>query len=974
MEDKGKSLLAFLQAVASIRRKRISSYGSTDKILWIADIPKGRAECRSPFLTDKPDDWGEIWLEVRKKRMPVRPPVPQVVADWVRVEDLDHPEGQPKLLPEIKVIVKRKVPGSDAGEEVIELHRLVDHPEVEKAWYEYLVEKWEPWAQEMRQWQEVQKVYENLDFMRRRLEEAEERYELVLAIGFLQWRDPTGTNVARHVLTAPAEITLDAARGVLTVQPSASFDSFCVELDMLELQDRPPLNKDSINEKLETLDIQAWNIELVAPLLHEIANNLRANAQVDEGFEHADRIEDHPRLSFAPALVLRERRQIAYDELIGKFLNTATTNGLRATAPWLRLVQEGRSSHDGPAEPIAAPENNASSFEEDRLLFPLPTNEEQRQIANRLRTDPCVLVKGPPGTGKSHTIANLICHLLARGERILVTAHAPKALIVLRALLPPDIRDLCVTALGSSQEDQRLLEESVRGILRRWNDWCEPEAAQQEIEKAERDLRELEDELARVERDLRIFREVETYLHKLPGGYSGTAAQIARLLSEREHEFGWFSELFPNAEFPLDPSESDFLVEAHSFFTADVCTSLQIEVGEADLPSPDEFAVLIKRLSDAKELAQCAQQGVENSKVGFLQQVGTEQLRQLRQALKALDDHAFRASRVLGEGLLGIILQDLLASAESKWARRAAYSEALLEDATRLLKVIGSAQVEIPDRIPENQLATDVQRLLAHFEAGGWKGFSVFVPRVVRETRYIVNSCRVDGKKVAHVEQLRCIHAHLELQRKVRKLQELWDMLLKRVPSYRDTISQAAELTAELKKLLQFFKPEPAGVLVSVLGSNGAALVATAESTRWLMAIDAVLALREAREAQQELDQLLQAVRTHYNTNPHPCMSALESAIQTCDVDAWRTAWQERERIRREKQRLTRYQALLEKLDRACPGLAKLLRSTGGEPISCPKASGSVELGNCPRMGTAVLQSISLRGAREGLSPSAAED
>ena len=98
------------------------------------------------------------------------------------------------------------------------------------------------------------------------------------------------------------------------------------------------------------------------------------------------------------------------------------------------------------------------------ILFPKPWNEEQMQIVNRLEREPCVLVKGPPGTGKSHTIANLICHLLARGDRVLVTAQAQKGLAVLRELLPGDVRDLSVTALGSSREDQRLLE-SVRGIL-----------------------------------------------------------------------------------------------------------------------------------------------------------------------------------------------------------------------------------------------------------------------------------------------------------------------------------------------------------------------------------------------------------------------------------------------------------------------------------------------------------------------------
>lgn len=91
----------------------------------------------------------------------------------------------------------------------------------------------------MRRWREVQKVYEMLDFMGRGLGEAEERYELVLTIGFLQRRDPTGTDVACHVLLAPAEITFDAARGMLAVAPAAWSSGFRVELDMLELQDRP---------------------------------------------------------------------------------------------------------------------------------------------------------------------------------------------------------------------------------------------------------------------------------------------------------------------------------------------------------------------------------------------------------------------------------------------------------------------------------------------------------------------------------------------------------------------------------------------------------------------------------------------------------------------------------------------------------------------------------------------------------------
>jgi very-short-patch-repair endonuclease len=936
--DKGTNLLAFLKATAIMRRPRVSSYGPADKILWLADVPKDRAECRSPFLTDKPDDLGGFWLEVRKKRMPARPPVPQVVEDWVRADDLDQPENEPELLPEITVIVKRQVPDPDATqdtqktivEEVREQRRLADHPEVEEAWIEYLVEKWEPWAQEMRRWQEVQSVYESLDFMRRRLDEAEERYELVLAIGLLQWRDPTGTAVARHVLTAPAEITLDAARGLLTILPAASFDGFRVEFDMLEPQHRPRLHEETLRRQLEVLDIQAWDAALVAPLLREIANSLSADAQVDETIQRSDRVEEYPRLSFAPAIVLRERRSTAYEDLIRKFLEAATGNGLEGTPPWLRLVREGELRSTGASTDGA--DDTPSLDETVRHLFPLPTNEEQRQIVQWLESDPCVLVKGPPGTGKSHTIANLVCHLLAKGERILVTAHAPKALAVLRDLFPNDIRDLCVTALGSSREDQRLLEESVRGILRRKNEWRGQADAQSAIEKAEGDLRELQGELARVERDLRAFREAETHSHELPGGYSGTAAQIARRLSEQEQEFGWLPPVSHDAAFPLDPSESAFLTEAHASFTAAARAELELDIGEGELPGPDKFHALVARLTAAEESAQRASRGVDGAKLEFLEPAGTEQLRGLRQAVQALTDLVLRVGRVLGK-VSETILQDLLASAEARWTRRADESEALLADARDLLEAIGSARVELADGIAEDRLRTDVERRLVHFEAGGRKGFSIFAPRVVRETRYIVEGCRVDAKRVTHVEQLRCVRDHLALRSKLRELQDLWGAPLTEVSSPRQAVSRAEELTAELKELLAFFKSDQAGSLAAVLGPNRQALASASDRTDWLKAINALLASREARDAQQELDRLLQTVRgLQQGSDAHPCLRSLEDAARARDVAAWRTAWQERERVRQEKQRLAHYDGLLKKLDASSPGLAELLRSTGNEP------------------------------------------
>ncbi len=939
---KGAALLAFLRENATIRRQRVTKYGAGDRILWFKDVPREAAECRSPFLSHRPDDLGELWLEVRKPPMPTRPPEPAEVKDWVRADALNQAEKAPELRPEITVIVKRQVPDPDAPqgskrmivEEVPEIRRLEDHPEVEEVWLQYLIEKWEPWAEKMRRWQKVQDVYETVDFMRRRLEEAEERYELVLAIGLLQWRDPTGTDIKRHVLTAPAEFAFDASRGVLTVVPAASFEGFRVELDMLDFKHRPRLDEDELERLLEELDVQAWDTALVAPILREIANRLRSDALVDDVFQPADRIEERPRISFAPALVLRERNPTAYDDLVCKLHEAAQSGELKPTEPWARLLREGEPANPGQNALSFVPQDPRVSVESlERILFPKPANEEQRQIVQRLETDPCVLVKGPPGTGKSHTIANLICHLLSRGERVLVTAHASQALDVLRGLLPKDIRDLCVTALGSSSSDQRLLEESVREILRRKNEWRGPSAAQQAIEEVEKQLRKLEDELARVERDLRTFREAETYRHELPGGYAGTLAQIARMVSQQKEEYSWFPELPADTEFPLDPSESEFLVDAQARFTAEARAELELDLGDVELPSPDAFRELVERARSAEEKSQRLSRGVDSSKAHLLEGFGVQQLRNAREAVQKLADVADRAERVLGE-ITEAVLGDLLASTHAKWVRLLRNLAGLVTHANQYREALRAVRVKLSDNVTENQLKKDVERRLAHLEGRGRKGFWIFAPRVIRDTRYVVNACLVDGAKAKGVEELRRVRDWLELRSKLRELEEVSNSLLPGMSNPTRALSRAKELVVKLRELLEFFASEEADSLARVLGSKRTELVSAVGRSDWIKAIDGILAYREARDLQKEFDRLLDVVRgLRLGSKAHPCLSALEDAARRRDVAMWRTAWEKREQLRQDKQRLSRYDALLVRLDESCPGLREILCNSAGEPV-----------------------------------------
>ncbi len=941
LANKSKSLLTFLRATATLRRKRIPAYGRDDKVLWFCDVPTDRPECHSPFNADEPGEMADLWLEVRKKRMPIRPVLPEAVNDWIRPQDLDQVREEPDLLTEITVLVEKNVPdpGSppDSGRTVIErvpeVQRLQDHPEVQDAWLEYLVNRWSPWAKEMRRWQEAQQVYEDVDYMHRRLEEAEERYELVMGIGLLQWRDPNGTAVKRHLLTAPAEISLDAARGVLTVVPAASFETFRIEVDMLELGRQPRLEGTGLEDLLEDLDIQAWDRSKVGKILRIIANRAAPDVEVDENSSKPfERTDESFRVVYAPALVLRERRPTSYEELIARFLQaTEGEPTLPTTQPWERFLLEGEQS---PAIPGVSLESGIQRGNGAyTLYFPRPANEEQKQIAERLSVRPQVLVKGPPGTGKSLTIANLICHLLANGERVLVTAHAQKALTVLRDKLPDDVRSLCVTALGSTREDQRLLENSVRGILSRKNEWRGAKWAEHDTERLEQQLKELQNQGAKVDRQLRDCREAETHTHTLWGGYHGTAARIARRIEEDRESFGWLPDLSkPDSECPLNHAEIEFLTEIHVSLSAERLNELRADVGDFPLPDPQAFKEAVQRFVDAERSAEEACADLPQEELGKLQHFPDAALEACRTFLNDLEPLATRASRVLGN-VTEEILKDLLVGREERWSRLAKEAAELLKSAGGLAEQIGRAHVEPPANLDPSRVLVDAHRRLDHFQKGGRQGWGFLAPRVVRETAYLEGCCRIDGQALRGIHSLETLVAFLKFKGLVDQFCQTWPI----PPNFNDqdprlSFREADDLAQELDRLLSLFRGGAAGALGIVPAPEREALSAPEGRNTRIRIVEAEIAKRQADRAGNQLEAWKDAIRVLPHSPAHACMAALEHAIDERDPQKWNGAWEKREALKAEKARFGRYSKLCARLEAACPGLEGLLDSNQGNP------------------------------------------
>ena len=71
---------------------------------------------------------------------------------------------------------------------------------------------------------------------------------------------------------------------------------------------------------------------------------------------------------------------------------------------------------------------------DERLVYksPIPLNSEQQQILSAINNDKCkyVLVEGPPGTGKSHTITAIVFDTILKNKSVLVLSDKKEALDV----------------------------------------------------------------------------------------------------------------------------------------------------------------------------------------------------------------------------------------------------------------------------------------------------------------------------------------------------------------------------------------------------------------------------------------------------------------------------------------------------------------------------------------------------------------
>ncbi|HFE38485.1 MAG TPA: DUF2726 domain-containing protein [Gammaproteobacteria bacterium] len=100
------------------------------------------------------------------------------------------------------------------------------------------------------------------------------------------------------------------------------------------------------------------------------------------------------------------------------------------------------------------------------IIFPFGCNMSQKTAVQRATQHPVSLIKGPPGTGKTQTILNLIANMLLQKKRVAVVSNNNSATAnVLEKLKKYDL-DFVTAFLGSAQKKAAFIDRQTDAEIR----------------------------------------------------------------------------------------------------------------------------------------------------------------------------------------------------------------------------------------------------------------------------------------------------------------------------------------------------------------------------------------------------------------------------------------------------------------------------------------------------------------------------
>ncbi|MRR54186.1 MAG: DUF559 domain-containing protein [Deltaproteobacteria bacterium] len=459
LKQRVRDLYRFLREANQLRFRPVRRLADQPRSIDLFSLPKHPCiQINRPMPTVDGSEVPDKLVSVRRPNITRCMQPPPEVLEWL-VAGWDNPSKAAEIVPSMNIV--------DADGEPITLRFEDDGHRV--ALYREWLKLRDAWAAPEVLARSAMATFEAIYEFHAALEKEAETLELLIADGHLSWK-----------ATSNQDGVVDINHPILLKRVELRFDPNKPEFTVHETDREPELYGGLF---VDLVGISAGAIksrgnELAASGYHplgweDVDAFLKAFIQTvsplkGEYVEQPAPLSDTPRLWRSPVLLMRKRvsgiahaidaiiEDIEQQEVFPPALGLITGTG------------DGEWTGGGFGGPESAASPSCSSHDIiDDILLAREANEEQLQIIRRLTRSGSVIVQGPPGTGKTHTIGNIIGHLLANGKSVLVTSHTTKALRVLRDKVPKELQPLCVSVLGSDADARKQLESAIASITER---------------------------------------------------------------------------------------------------------------------------------------------------------------------------------------------------------------------------------------------------------------------------------------------------------------------------------------------------------------------------------------------------------------------------------------------------------------------------------------------------------------------------
>ena len=472
------SIFNFLKDYNELSNPVITEIGKQKWSMKLSDLPQIK-ELWSVYRAQDFDG-----LKVLEVKRPVLEPCPapdELIIEWL--------DGNWKKLNveniQFKEVIVKEILNEDGTVNQVEEYFLND--ENRKSLFE-------EWTGKRNNWRTVEIpkeqgliLYNNLFRLYSDMKKESESVELIFGDGHIQWR--TDIRLIDHpVLLQKVQLEFDPNKPSFIVK----CDELKTELYTPMLRIIPTINQAMLSDIIQDIETNTYHIadtSNTSGLFQRLINVVDEKGKCVAAFENG---YNGPMIMSEPILFLR-KRTLGFSMFIEKIIEEIESNQDITLPDFFENMIGNHKEHN---EIEVVDENwNQSGIDQD-ILLTLPANNEQLKIIKYLNNYGAVLVQGPPGTGKTHTIANLIGHLLSQGSSVLVTSHTEKALTVLKEKVYKDqynkdinLQSLCISLLSSSSQKKEM-DDAINEIAAKGTS-LDLHESKKRIERLENERKEL---------------------------------------------------------------------------------------------------------------------------------------------------------------------------------------------------------------------------------------------------------------------------------------------------------------------------------------------------------------------------------------------------------------------------------------------------------------------------------------------------